>query len=863
MFKRFLSIVFATLAISVAAAIVIGCSVFIIHWAQRPSSGSAEGLLKRADEFAWNNDWLAAAPLYRRAEQMFRTKGDQGHALYASVSQFPLKMEAQDLAGLIAQLRADLSSPAASAPEVKLRVLEMKAKCEEEYDAAIASKTFGQVEALALSQHQLYLASRASGEIGILAFTLGNLKEATGRVKQAYIVAKFLGDPAAHVRYAEMIGAGMVQLGQPKQAFAFLDEAIDTQKRHQEVALPFVAYSAKMDALTSLQRYREALELSDQAIVRPRAYQMFGQLQSLLTSRGDVLVAEGKVQPAIDQYQEALIDAHKIGSWRAVTDIESKLAAAYEKAGALGKALAAIDAAIEANKQTPRELILVPGNLAFKARLESELGNRPEAERLYEKGADVIDALLTRVPTPEVERLLIGELGGLYSGYFELLCSEGRYSDAYRVIEQAHGRIETQELQFDKTAIPQYSTEADLHLRNLELNLLNTDDQHDRQNILRKIENVQDENDLRIVDQKPAPLEIMQKQLHPEELLIEYVLGASHSYALVVGPSKTQLFVLPPENKIEQDLKSYRSRIKKYGFDKALGQQLYGELLGFTSAYPSSKSLIIVADGDLHLLPFSALVDESGRYLVETRAVSMAPSGTVLHLLRDRLRSATANSRPYLGVAPWTDTPAQPWILKSVSRGSTDGGLAPLPQSRDEVESIATMMPKPATVLIGPAATKKHFESLPLSDYRVVHLAIHGFADPLYPDRSALVFKPSDGDDGHLAARDIRHLRLKADLVTLSACDTAVGPIGAAGLESIHTAFIEAGANSVVSTLWDLEDRSSDEFMKDFHKHLGRESKTEALRDAELDLSRSGSAPYYWASYELVGDPTGGEVLAR
>jgi len=173
------------------------------------------------------------------------------------------------------------------------------------------------------------------------------------------------------------------------------------------------------------------------------------------------------------------------------------------------------------------------------------------------------------------------------------------------------------------------------------------------------------------------------------------------------------------------------------------------------------------------------------------------------------------------------------------------------------------MMPKPATVLIGPEATKKKFESLPLSDYRVVHLAIHGFADPLYPDRSALVFKPADGDDGHLAARDIRHLRLRADLVTLSACDTAVGPVGAAGLESIHTAFIEAGANSVVSTLWDLEDRSSDEFMKDFYKHLGHESKTEALRDAELDLARSGSAPYYWASYELVGDPTGGEVLTK
>jgi len=863
MFRRFLFKLFATFAILASAALIAAFSVFLVHWAQRPSPGSAEELLKRADEFAWNNNWVEADPLYRRAEQMFRSKGDQGHALYASVSQFPLKMETQDLAGLIAELRTDLSSRAASAPEVRLRVLEMKARCEEEYDAAIASKTFGQVEELALSQREPYLASRASGEIGILAFTLGNLKEATGRVKQAYVVAKYLGDPAAHVRYAEMIGAGLVQLGQPKQAFSFLDEAIDTQKRHQDVALPFVAYNAKIDALTGLKRYREALELSDQAMIRPRAYHMFGQLQSLLTSRGDVLVAEGKIQSAIDQYQEALIDAHKVGSWRAITNIEAKLAAAYEKYGDLGKALAAIDAAIEANKQTPRELILVPGNLAFKARIESELGNKPEAERLFEKGADVLDALLTRVPTPEVERLLIGELGGLYSGYFELLCSEGRFSDAFRIIEQAHGRVETQELQFDQTVIPQYSTQADLRLRDLELNLLNTDDRYDRQGILRKMENVQYENDLRIVDQKPASLGTLQKQLQPEELLIEYVLGASHSYALVVGSSTTQLYVLPPESTIQQDLRSYRNRIKKYGSDKELGQQLFRELLGFTSAYPSSKSLIIVADGDLHLLPFSALIDESGKYLIETRAVSMAPSGTVLHLLRDRVETAATNSRPYLGVAPWTDPPARPWILKTVSRGGTGDGLTPLPRSQDEVESIAAMMPKPATVLIGPEATKKRFESLPLSDYRVVHLAIHGFADPLYPDRSALVFKPANGDDGHLAARDIRHLRLKADLVTLSACDTAVGPIGAAGLESIHTAFIEAGANSVVSTLWDLEDRSSDEFMKDFYTHLGHESKTEALRDAELDMARSGSAPYYWASYELVGDPTGGEVLAK
>ena len=138
---------------------------------------------------------------------------------------------------------------------------------------------------------------------------------------------------------------------------------------------------------------------------------------------------------------------------------------------------------------------------------------------------------------------------------------------------------------------------------------------------------------------------------------------------------------------------------------------------------------------------------------------------------------------------------------------------------------------------------------------------LHGVVDPVFPDKSALVFAPSGQDNGHLEARDIRRMHLNADLVTLSACDTAIGPVGAAGVESVDTAFIEAGAGAVVSTLWELEDRSTSRLMKAFYTHLNRENKADALRDAELDLMRAGMAPYYWASYELVGNP-GREQIA-
>ena len=215
----------------------------------------------------------------------------------------------------------------------------------------------------------------------------------------------------------------------------------------------------------------------------------------------------------------------------------------------------------------------------------------------------------------------------------------------------------------------------------------------------------------------------LQAELHPEELVIEYVLGTPRSYALAISPFKVGCYLLPAKTSIEKDVTDYRDRLRKRGVDAQLGQQLFRNLLGFTQDYRSSKSLIIVADGGLHLLPFSALIDSSGKYVLETKSVSMAPSGTVLSLLRKRVNTG-AVKRPYLGVAPWTEnTNKKRWTLRAVSSDTNTPDLPPLPESRDEVESIAALMPRPSTVLIGAEATKEKFESLPLGEYRVLHLA--------------------------------------------------------------------------------------------------------------------------------------------
>ena len=218
---------------------------------------------------------------------------------------------------------------------------------------------------------------------------------------------------------------------------------------------------------------------------------------------------------------------------------------------------------------------------------------------------------------------------------------------------------------------------------------------------------------------------------------------------------------------------------------------------------------------------------------------------------------------PYVGVAAWTSKPPATTLLASIRRavtGPSKRELVALPESRYEVETIAADLPKPSTVLLGARATETNFKQLPLNQYNVIHLALHGYVDPEYPDRSALVFAPEQPhtDDGLLQVREIRDLRFNASLVTLSACDTGVGPVGEEGAANIVNAFIEAGAQSVVSTLWELEDHATAHLMTDFYADLShREEKAEALRQAQLEMLNSGAPPYYWAGFVLDGEPNG------
>jgi CHAT domain-containing protein/hydrogenase/urease accessory protein HupE len=541
----------------------------------------------------------------------------------------------------------------------------------------------------------------------------------------------------------------------------------------------------------------------------------------------------------------------------------------YSNGAGMGGSIAALSAleAIEANENIPDELYFVPKNLGIKAEILARMGNTKASNDLYEKSADLFDAFLSKVPTPTIERQLLSDLRAVYAGYFASLSDQGRVADAFRAIERARGRVVAQALARHEVIPPHEPNPSEQQLTKLNLQLLNTDDSTDRAHILDAIYSTEQQISVSTPADAaplvPVGLRELQYDLRPSELLVEYVLDDPHSYALAVTRESVHRYMLPSEIVLEQEAMQYRSELVRQKTDMPLAQQLFDGLLSGIPELKAKRALIVVPDGKLHLLPFAAVVD-SGQYLLALHLVTVAPSGTVLDILRRRDNPATRNELPYVGVAAWTSKAPATTLLASIRRavsGPQRHELVALPDSRYEVETIASDLPKPSTVLLGSRATETNFKQLPLSQYNVIHLALHGYADPEVPDRSALIFAPESqgSDDGLLQVREIRRLHLDASLVTLSACDTGVGPVGEEGVANIVNAFIEAGAQSVVSTLWALEDHATAQLMTDFYEHLGRhEEKAEALRRSQLDMMKSGAPPYYWAGFQLDGEPSAG-----
>ena len=265
--------------------------------------------------------------------------------------------------------------------------------------------------------------------------------------------------------------------------------------------------------------------------------------------------------------------------------------------------------------------------------------------------------------------------------------------------------------------------------------------------------------------------------------------------------------------KIEDLAKKYLNAIRARQEDFDSARHLHYVLFGQLPPEANREFTIVVPDGILHLLPLDTLRNSAGALLLQSRTITYVPAATVLQVLRNE-KAAAAAQHTFLGVG---DVPYQNQghvsaklekpigFPQRIERGLSDvfgTALHDLPETREEVLTASKVVGRDSLLLLGPNATETAFKSAPLADFKIVHIAAHGFVDTQFPERSGLVLgvDPGSHDDGLLQVREIIRLHFNADLVTLSACITGVGKIeGEEGVTNLVEAFLVRGARSVVA----------------------------------------------------------------
>jgi CHAT domain-containing protein len=305
---------------------------------------------------------------------------------------------------------------------------------------------------------------------------------------------------------------------------------------------------------------------------------------------------------------------------------------------------------------------------------------------------------------------------------------------------------------------------------------------------------------------------------------------------------------------------SFRSKLANGDLDFGKqAQELYALLLKPAAGQLAGKTnLVIVPDDCLWDLPFQALQTGAGKYLVETAAVSYAPSLTALREMKKKTRA-----RPAEGELLAFGNPAVgKETSESVKRVFMGEKLEPLPEAERLVNSLKQMYGGRAEVFTGAQASEKKAKA-EAPKFRIVQFATHGILNDASPMYSHIVLARKEGDpneDGLLEAWEMKDLDLQADLVILSACDTARGKVSSGeGMIGMTWAMFIAGAPATVASQWKVESSSTTELMLEFHRQMlasRKISKAEALRRASLKLLKSTKYkhPSYWAGFVLVGD---------
>ncbi len=708
--------------------------------------------------------------------------------------------------------------------------------------------------------------------MGYTYFGLGDYSRSIDYFNQSLELRRRIG-------YRQGEAATLNNLGNVSQAVGRLQEALDYHRVAADIAKDIGRKNTQLKALIAQARIMLALEEPAIAL----SY----------VSKANALLGQ------MDAHQERAEIPHVMGvsQWRI---------------GNHEAAITYLSEALEMRKKK-NDLTGQVETLRRLAEVLADVGNTDKALAKADAAIEIVESIRARLVSPELRAAYLSAQRGAYELKIDLLMHkhaamphEGHNIDALNVSEQARARMLV-EMTAQSGAEIRAHVQPDLIHRESEiLQLLVAKSQRRKQmsrssgdsaelremrdsarRLLDELEDVQSRIRRANPEYEPLTAGGMTALLNEDAMLVQYSLGEKRSYVWLVDGDSVASFDLADRETLELAAREFydalrinnpRSAAERDRLSRRLGELLLGP---FVSRLDRQR-LVIAADGALHYVPFGALFPPgSDQLLITQHEIVNLPSATAVatnraHSIRPRPRRTlavladpvfssddvrlTTYSPPALAFSQEQTQSVYP--LATLRSDSSD--LARLASSSLEAQRIVELVPRGESLkVVGFDANRDFVLSGELADYRIIHFATHGLVDSNTPQLSRLALSNYNPNGeriaGFLSLGDIYSLELNAEVVVLSACETALGrEIRGEGLVGLASGFLYAGVPTVIASLWRVEDNATAELMYRLYRSILAEGRrpSAALRQAQMELMNEHGwrDPYYWAPFVVLGD---------
>jgi CHAT domain-containing protein/tetratricopeptide (TPR) repeat protein len=690
--------------------------------------------------------------------------------------------------------------------------------------------------------------------IGSVYDALGEKQKALDYYAQSLALIKAVGDRAGEARTRNNIGLVYDALGEKQKALDYYAQSLPLSRAVGNRAMEATTLNNIGGVYDDLGEKQKALDYYAQALPLSRAVEDPNGEASILGNISNVYRKQGKLTQALEQINAAIAIIEDLRTKIGSQDLRTSFFATKQKFYQFKT-----DLLMQLHEQSPEK---------GYSKQALETADRGRARSLIEL---LTEAGVTLQPTTESN---------------SLIPQERQLQQSLRQVEQQRViLLSSKHTPAQVAALDQQSDTLVAQLQDLTTRLRAANPAYANLKY-------------------PQPLtlaQIQQQVVDKDTILLQYALGDKQSYLWAVTPNGIQSYILPNKKTIEAAAKPFQSALSTSGTpptqNKSKGDALYQLILAPVAAQLPGKRLLIVADGVLQTIPFAALpLPNTATYtpLLKDHEIINAPSASAVALERQQQHrigtktlaviadpvfsnddgriternTALDTCAPTLADRTTTTIAIARSLPAELQRSLRDldlRGIQRLPSTRKEAETILSLVPpdqrSAACAFAASYGRVTQPQQTPLSQYRIVHFATHGFINNERPQFSGLVLSLVDAQgqpkDGFLRLRDIFNLKLAADLVVLSACQTGLGKnIQGEGIVGLTRGFMYAGSRRIVASLWNVDDAATAQLMGTFYRGMLKDKQTPAvaLRNAQLQAWQANPDPRLWAAFTFQGE---------